>query len=139
MARLPWCGPHGAFARAADRNELVEPSAPATVESPGGAGVVAEKGNELVNGVLVSGPATVTGRTQTADLLNKVVENSRSDSAINVTYAPVISVSMDGNAQQNGNSQALIQQMGKLIDDRTKASFTQFLIEQKRPGGLLSK
>ena len=105
----------------------------------GGAGVVAEKGNELVNGVLVSGPATVTGRTQTADLLNKVVENSRSDSAINVTYAPVISVSMDGNAQQNGNSQALIQQMGKLIDDRTKASFTQFLIEQKRPGGLLSK
>lgn len=54
----------------------------------GSYGIVAEKGNELVNGTLIHGPANVTSRKQTAAMLN----NSNSNSAQPV--APVVNTNV---------------------------------------------
>lgn len=50
----------------------------------GSAGIVSEYGDELVNGVLVKGPATVTGREDTARIMNNTDNNSTSVGGVTV-------------------------------------------------------
>lgn len=50
----------------------------------GSAGIVSEYGDELVNGVLVKGPATVTGREDTARILKGGDTNSTSMGGVNI-------------------------------------------------------
>ncbi|MFP8968567.1 hypothetical protein ACKC9G_18440 [Pokkaliibacter sp. CJK22405] len=100
-------------------------------------GIMAERGTELLNGVPVMGPAEITGRTRTSDILSKVASNG-SGSGATITYAPVFQMTVSPSSGNQATDQKQAEKLSKMIDERTRASFNKFVVEAKRPGGLLS-
>lgn len=97
----------------------------------GSVGVAAEYGDELVNGQLIRGPARVTSRKETADLMSGggggvVIE-------INVNVQNDGSSSTEVSSTGKGEADNA-RQLGKLIEEKVKDVIIR---EKVRPGGLL--
>lgn len=101
----------------------------------GSFGVVGEKGMEVV-----SGPANVTGREDTARLLRQAAEGGGGDVTtnnvvINVHLAPNGSASSTTDVRSNSTNAEDAKRLGGLIDERVRS----VLLKEQRQGGMLSK
>lgn len=93
----------------------------------GSIGLVAERGDEIVNGHLVRGPAKVISRKDTQELMS-----GGGDTYVSIT------VNMQGgevstNVSSSGQNVESAKQLGGLIELKVR----DVLIREKRPGGLL--
>lgn len=92
----------------------------------GSVGTVAERGDEIVNGRLVRGPAKVVSRKETAKML--------AGAGAGDTYVS-ITVNTDGTTttESSGDNAEVAKQLGHQIELKVK----DVIIREKRPGGLL--